>query len=410
MYWRIYNFLIWILIGIIRLNALSSIKAKKAIKGREKKLLFPSKKSTRVWIHSASVGEFEQARPILERLKSEFGHEILLSFFSPSGYEQFKNYGFADQVFYMPFDRKKNAENYIQNADLDLVIFVKYEFWWNHLRNLTKNDIPVLFISASFRKDHYLLKSWAAPMLNVLQKIDRIFLIDAQSHKILEAKGFKNLEISGDTRIDSILNLKKEHLLVPEILDFKGKSKLLIFGSTYKKEHNEIIKIHNNLDSELKIMIFPHEIDRQEISRLKLELGEKAVLFSEYHNLTAGFPIQILIVDSIGMLAKAYRYADISYIGGAFNHGLHNILEAFVYKIPLIYGSNHEKFAEARFLATKPFVKVIEKVSELENAIYALTNVNFETDIQTSYEELFQNITKPTELIIKYIDQKLKEG
>ena len=310
----------------------------------------------------------------------------------------------------MPFDLSRNAEDFIRKTNIDLVIFVKYEFWWNHLRNLVKNNIPVLFISASFRKNHYLLKPWAAPMLKVLKSIAKIFLIDSQSYNILKTKGFNNLEKSGDTRIDSILNLKNEHLLVPEISDFKGKEKLMIFGSTYKKEHDEIIKIYQNLSSELKVMIFPHEIDRHEINRLKSKFGLKARLFSDYIQNKSNGREQILIVDSIGILAKAYRYADISYIGGAFNHGLHNILEAFVYKIPLIFGSNHNKFAEARYLANQPFVRVIEKVSEMENAIHELSTINFEAPIQNSYEELFHNIVKPTDQIIKYIDQKLKEG
>ncbi len=403
MIWIIYQGLIRIFDLGLKIYANFNSKARLAIEGRKKTFNFPVKKHKRVWFHCASLGEFEQARTVIEKLKHIGNIEVYLSFFSPSGFENKKNYPLADQIFYMPLDIPFKVEPFLNELDPDVAIFIKYEFWWNFIKQIKARKIPLIFISSMFRREHYFFKLWAKPFFNLFKTIDFFFLIDENSKVVLESHKIMNSRVIGDTRVESILNRSKENNYLPIIEKFKSDKKLLILGSTYPIEHAEIVNFSTKITSDYKILIFPHEINHSEIKNLQEKLGKTCLLYSEIGNNATNLMTDYIIVDSIGKLADAYRYADVAYIGGGFSHGLHNILEAFVYKIPIVFGPKHTKFSEAVYLSKKPFVRVINEIKYLEDAIIGLQNQEFKIEIEDAFNSLFEKSSNASQQIIDYL-------
>ena len=378
------------------------------LKGRKADIKVPLKTSkVRFWIHCASLGEFEQGKPIIEKLKRNIDAEIILSFFSPSGFEVKKNYALADSVCYIPFDTKRNVKKFINKIDPDVVIFVKYEFWWNMIKGLLDRNIPLIFISTSFGTNHYIFKKWARSFRSLLQKVEHLFVIDQESFNNLKDYNFENASLSGDTRIESIINRKAEKGTLEIIKEFKGENPLLIFGSTYPSEHKEIIKFADDLVENFQVLIFPHELNAKEINDLNNSLGKKCQLYSEIENNHPFTGYNILIVDKIGILAEAYQYADIACVGGGFDHGIHNILEPFVFKIPILFGPQHLKFSEATYLSKFEFVGAIEELSEIKHTIEEIYRHRESEEIAEAFNYLFGENLHVSERIIKYITSNL---
>jgi 3-deoxy-D-manno-octulosonic-acid transferase len=369
-----------------------------AVKGRKTTPSFPAKKGKRALVHCASLGEYEQAKPIIEKCKSE-GIEVVVSFFSPSGFEQKKDDPSLDYVTYLPFDLKSKIIPFLKSLDPDFLIFVKYEFWWNTIRSA----YPIYFISVVLRPDHYLFKSWAMPFLNTLKNTKQIFLIDKPSFQLLEAQGFKNIQLTGDTRVEGVLKRKELGIKDEVIEKFCGKSKVMVFGSTYHTEHQEIIRVYDELQENFKLLIFPHEIDHKEIFTLKEALGKDTMIYSQWLDKPIFNGYNTLIVDKVGLLKDAYRYGDLAYIGGGFTHGLHNILEPFVYKLPLIFGPQYERFPEAKLLADKTFVKVITNVHDLGSAVKQLQNEDLLEEINEVYMQIFDSSEMASALIMQQL-------
>ncbi len=302
-----------------------------------------------IWMHCASLGEFEQGRPVIEKLKAQgTGHKILLTFFSPSGYEAQKNYKGADWVFYLPMDSPGNAKRFLEIVHPSLVIFVKYEFWYYYLKKIKYRNIPLLLISALFRKDMSFFKWYGKLQRKMLSRFDHLFVQNQESKKLVDEIGLAHIcSVSGDTRFDRVIEIALSASAIPEIEKFIGDSKVIIAGSTWPEDEDVLQKVFSEINNpSLKLIIAPHEINEKHLNTIR-ELFPNSVLFSQLttHNsqLTT-----TLIIDNIGMLSRLYKYAYIAYIGGGLRTmGVHNVLEAAVYNKPVLFGPFYHKYTEA---------------------------------------------------------------
>ncbi len=324
------------------------------VKGRKDTFKVLEKSITKddavLWFHAASLGEFEQGRPIIERIKKEYpSYKILVTFFSPSGYEVKKNTSVADVVTYLPFDNKKNVKHFINAVHPRLAIFIKYEVWPNYLDHLQTRKIPTLLISAIFSKDQVYFKWYGTFMKKSLQKFDHIFLQDERSQTLLSSIAIENTTVSGDTRLDRVSEITERDNQLPLIETFKEDKLCLVAGSTWPEDEAILSSYINTTEKSLKFIIAPHKIEEANILRLAASINKNTTLFSKATPQTIS-NFDVLIIDNIGMLTKIYNYADISYVGGGFVTGLHNTLEPAVFGIPVIIGPNYRGFKEAEEL------------------------------------------------------------
>lgn len=351
----LYNFLIYISSFIIWLSQFFSRKMKLFLDGRKDvfKTLASSIKAEdkTIWFHCASLGEFEQGVPLMEVLKEKHpSHKLVITFFSPSGYEIKKNTPLADVVVYLPLDTPKNARNFIQLVHPSLAIFIKYEFWPNYLFQLKKNNIKTFLVSGLFRENQLFFKSYGGFMRKSLKSFNHFFVQDESSEKLLQQINFNNITVSGDTRFDRVFNQLKQDNNLDFISHFKQESLCIVCGSTWPEDEQVLLDYINSSSSTVKFIIAPHKIEAGKIEAFKQNIKKKVVLFSEKENLNlSGY--SILIIDTIGLLTKIYSYADIAYVGGAMGStGLHNILEPITFGIPIVIGKNLKKFPEAKTL------------------------------------------------------------
>lgn len=308
-----------------------------------------------VWVHAASLGEFEQGRTLIERLRREHpGRRILLSFFSPSGYEVRKNYPHADKVIYLPFDTPENARALVEAINPSMAIFVKYEFWGNYIEQLHARGIPVYLISAIFRKGQIFFRPWGGFMRHILTLYKHIYVQDKNSAALLAAAGIKNVTVAGDTRFDRVTEIMKTTAHINGIDRFNhGKGADIIVGSSWEADEEKYIP-WLNANPDVTFIIAPHEFNDKRLAILRKSINGKVVYLSEWEKMHADGAapaeadgIRGIIVDCFGKLSTLYRYARMAYIGGGFGAGIHNINEAAVYGMPVIFGPNHRKFKEA---------------------------------------------------------------
>lgn len=301
-----------------------------------------------IWVHCASLGEFEQARPVIEKLKSEFQtHKILLTFFSPSGFEIRKNYDKADYVFYMPWDTHPNAVKFINEVRPVLTIFIKYEFWLHFTVELKKRNIPVLSVSSIFRPDQLFFKRYGGFYRKILKNFNHFFVQNDESVRLLKSIGINNCTKAGDTRFDRVNELVKSGAEISIIQKFKNNEKIMVIGSCWPEDMDVLIPFINENYYHIKFIIAPHEISESFITNLEKAVNSETVRYSEAEKRKVE-NCQIMIIDNIGMLGRLYKYGEFAFIGGAFGKGLHNILEAACYGIPIFFGNkNYQKFQEA---------------------------------------------------------------
>lgn len=358
-----------------------------------------------IWLHAASLGEFEQGVPVLEKLKEKFPqHKILVSFFSPSGYEIKKNTKLADFTTYLPLDTKSNAKKFIDLLQPELAIFVKYEVWPNYLKYLKENNTPTLLISGNFRKDQVFFKSQANFMKEALQSFDHLFVQNKSSKDLLELHGFEKVSISGDTRFDRVLQQLNLDNKLDFIEKFKNGKTCVVCGSTWPEDENLLIDFINSSSDEIKFILAPHQIKEKQIQNFRQQLKKKSVLFSEKDNADLkDFPI--LIIDTIGLLTKIYAYADIAYVGGAAgNTGLHNILEPAAFGVPIIIGKNHKKFPEANLLLKKRGLFSVKNSKECSKILEKLlSDESFRIQTGEISADFIKENQGATEKIISYI-------
>ncbi|MDR3269522.1 MAG: 3-deoxy-D-manno-octulosonic acid transferase [Tannerella sp.] len=304
-----------------------------------------------VWFHAASLGEFEQGRPLMEMLRRRYPqYKILLTFFSPSGYEVRKNYDGADVICYLPFDTPYKVRKFLHLANPVMAVFIKYEFWLNYLSELKRRGIPTYLVSAVFRREQLFFKNYGQWYRRALFCFDRLFVQDKASAQLLAEYGITNVSICGDTRFDRVLAVQRQAQLLPAVKAFAGDGRqpLLVAGSTWPQDE-ELLFSYFNAHPEVKLIIAPHEIHREHLVDIESRLRRPSVRLSETNDQSVTDK-DCLIIDSFGLLSSIYRYGQIAYIGGGFGKGIHNTLEAAVYGIPVIFGPKYQKFREAKEL------------------------------------------------------------
>jgi len=353
----LYNFSTFIASKLILLSPLFSPKMSLFVKGR--KSVIDTIKSTlkkgdkTIWFHCASLGEYEQGVPIIKKTKEEFpDHKIIVSFFSPSGFEVKKNDKLADCTVYLPLDTPKNAKNFIDLLQPSVAIFIKYEFWPNYLFELKKKSIPTILVSGLFRKDQVFFKFYGGFMRRTLNSFSHFFVQDQLSKSLLKQLKISQVTVSGDTRFDRVSDQLSMNNKLDFIALFKQDLFCLVCGSTWPKDESILINYINNFSNNTKFIIAPHEVNNLRIESLKKKLKVKTVLYSEREKYNIS-DYQVLIIDTVGLLTKVYSYADVAYIGGGIGmgaNGLHNILEAATFGVPIIIGKNYTNFPEAKKL------------------------------------------------------------
>ena len=357
MYLFFYTIFLWLLRAVLQVASLFNPKAKKWVNGRKgifKKMdqAIPAGGQI-IWMHCASLGEFEQGRPLLEKIRADMAnrklhYRVLLTFFSPSGYEAQKNYAGADWVFYLPVDGPRNAKRFLEIVQPSLVIFVKYEFWYYYLKKIKYRNIPLLLISALFTKDMPFFKWYGKLQRKILSRFDHLFVQNQESKKLLDEIGFSSIcSVSGDTRFDRVIEIAATATKIPSIEKFIGNSRVIIAGSTWPEDEVVLQKAFTTIsDHRLKLIIVPHEITNKTLKEIK-KLFPNSLLFSALSSQNAT-NTNVLIIDNIGMLSRLYSYASIAYIGGGLtNSGVHNVLEAAVYYKPVLFGSYFHQYNEA---------------------------------------------------------------
>lgn len=397
----------------LRLLSLFDTKAREFVTGR--KAIFKrieealqNNSSPLIWVHCASLGEFEQGRPLIEALKSEFTrHKIFLTFFSPSGYRVRKNYRLADYVFYLPLDTAGNARKFVTRVKPDLAVFVKYEFWFHYSEWLKKNNVPLISVSSIFRKEQYFFRKTGSFNRRILKNISHFFVQNQESGELLTSINLYNWTVSGDTRFDRVKEIQQRRETIEIAARFKAGKKVLVIGSCWQ-EDLDILLPYINKHNGLKYIIAPHEISQPLLLNLQQSVEGESLLFSQ----TEGKNLEdynVLIVDNVGLLSRLYSYGEFAYVGGGFGKGLHNILEAACYGIPVLFGNkNYLKFQEATDLAKLGGAFPVGSYSELKQRLEHLQSGNnylLAADVCRTYVD--EN-TGATERIMKYCRDVLK--
>lgn len=328
-----------------------------------------------VWVHCASLGEFEQGRPLIEAIKDKYPHyAIVLSFFSPSGYEIRKNYAQADVVVYLPADTPGNASTFIQIVKPSVAVFVKYEFWYNYLSQTNKTGIPLLLIAARFRHEQVFFRWYGTFFRKALHFFKHIYVQNDVSAELLRSIDMHNCSLSGDTRIDRVLQLASQSQEFPIVANFAGQSPVFIAGSTWPGDIAVLVPFFKQyLPQNWKVIIAPHQIDQAHIKSLEALLPEPALRYSQAADIEL-HACRFLVIDNIGMLSQLYRYARLAYIGGGFGSGIHNTLEPAAFLLPVIFGPRYHKFDEAVDLVQSGGFFSINNTKELSLVFQQLEN------------------------------------
>jgi 3-deoxy-D-manno-octulosonic-acid transferase len=351
-----YRFFLLLYSFILRIAALFKPKAKLFWTGRKGLLtqvqaILAQEYKPRIWMHCSSLGEFEQGRPVLERIRSIYPkHAIVLTFFSPSGYLVRKDYKGVDYVFYLPLDSASNAQQFITSLNPSLVLFVKYDLWYFYLKELHQRNIPTLLISAIFRSQQGYFRWYGGVQRKMLGFLTYIFVQDEASVELLKNIEVTNVAVAGDTRFDRVLEAASSGKVLEKMQLLAAANKLLVAGSTWKSDEQMLAKIINRLPNDWKLVIAPHEVHEAHISELEVLFLGQTKRWSEWKD-DQSFEEKILIIDSIGLLLKIYSYGTIAWIGGGLDQsGVHNVLEAAVYGLPCAYGPVFDKYIEAKEL------------------------------------------------------------
>ena len=408
----LYNLIVQIADFLLKIVALFSPKIKLFVDGR--KPVFEilqnkiSPKDKTIWFHAASLGEYEQGLPVIEKIKIKFpNHKIVVTFFSPSGYEVRKNNAVADVTVYLPLDTKKNAKDFLSLVHPEMVFFIKYEYWPNYLNELRKLGTPTYLISGILRKNQLFFKWYGGFYRTALDTFTYFFVQNENSKKLLLELGKTNVAVSGDTRFDRVASILEKDNFLDFIEAFKNDTLTVVVGSSWPKDESLLVDYINQTSAKVKFIIAPHNIKAEQIQELKNSITKKVVLFSEVETrLIASLQdFDVFIIDTIGILTKIYSYADIAYVGGGFgNPGVHNILEPATFGVPIIIGPNFSHFAEATALVNMEGCVSFSNKKELFDAF---SNLIANDDIRHEKGHIcstFVQMNKgATNIIMKYI-------
>lgn len=396
---------------LVKLVAPFNSKARKWLDGRKGLLEkicseLQHDSSPKAWFHCASLGEFEQARPVIEGFRKKYSdYKIILTFFSPSGYEIRRNYDQADYIYYLPLDTKKNAREFLKATNPSVVYFVKYEFWYHYISELKRREIPAISFSAIFRQGQIFFKPMGEKYKELLKSFSRIFIQDQYSYNLLKEHGFTNMEITGDTRFDRVVEIAQSKKEIPIASEFKGKNKCFIIGSAWPEDHKVFMPVLDTIP-DLKIIIAPHEIKEAFIQEIEKKYSGCVRYSNAQHESLS--QKRILIIDNIGMLSSLYAYGDMAAIGGAFGKGLHNTLEAAVFGLPLFFGPNYKKFKEARDLIKTGAAWSVNNSEEFNSKLQnLLTSDTYIKNASKGAAEYVQSNTGATEKILTFTESLL---
>ena len=359
---RFYCLLAWVISPWNR-KARLWIKGRKQWQAKLRNAL--AKEEKVIWFHCASLGEFEQGRPVIEGIRDRMpDHKILLSFFSPSGYEKRKDYPVADYVMYLPLDTRRNAKRLLDLISCEMAIFIKYEFWYHFLKELQLRQVPVYLASGNFRSDQLFFKWYGSWYRHFLRRFSHIFVQNQPSRELLDGIGLDAVSIAGDTRFDRVYELQQTPFSHPALENFGKNSAVIVAGSTWEKDEQLLSLACKELSEQVYWIIAPHELSEGHMQRLQERFPE-SIRYTELEDKGLPGNCRVILVDTIGRLSYLYRYGTLAYIGGGFGKGIHNILEAATYGLPVIFGPEYRKFSEAVELAAQGAAFPIGTESEL---------------------------------------------
>lgn len=361
-----------------------------------------------VWFHFASLGEFEQGRPVLESVRNTYSdHKIIVTFYSPSGFEIRKNTALADYVFYLPYDTAQNARLFLDLIKPSFAVFTKYEYWYYFFEGLYSRGIPLFLISAIFRPDQIFFQAYGNFFLQILGYVTYFFVQNEESVRLLKEFGIRNAGLAGDTRFDRVVDLPKSKKVIPEVIQFIGEHPTLVAGSTWPEDEQILRELFADYPA-YKLILAPHEIHESHLASI-FNLWPKALRFSNMANYDAVTiaDARVLVIDNIGMLSSLYGYGQIAYIGGGFGVGIHNTLEAATYGIPVLFGPNFKKFQEAKDIVQRGAGFSIGSVKELNKAFAALQDGPFRQEAGKLARDYVLQNAGATPIIMKYLKSNL---
>ena len=373
----LYNIITLLAAQLLKIVALFSPKMKLFVDGRKSTFQTLANKiqtsDKTIWFHAASLGEYEQGLPVIEMIRQQFPtHKIVVTFFSPSGYEVRKNNAIADVKVYLPLDTISNAKQFVELVHPEMAFFIKYEYWPNYLNELKKQQIKTYLISGILRENQAFFKWYGGFYRNALKTFDYFFVQNESSKKLLQSIGFHNVKVSGDTRFDRVVSILERDNSLDFIEQFKDNTTTIVIGSSWPKDESLLVNYINQISDDVKFIIAPHNIKQEQISNLKNQIQKKTILFSENVETRLIASLQeynVFIIDTIGILTKIYSYADIAYVGGGFgNPGVHNILEPATFGVPVVIGPNYSHFAEATALVNMEGCISIQNQTQLNEA------------------------------------------
>ncbi|MGC4023149.1 MAG: glycosyltransferase N-terminal domain-containing protein [Cyclobacteriaceae bacterium] len=400
----LYSFVIHVLRFGYIVAALFIPKAKFFVAGRRniffrlKNVLQSRGNNKLVWVHCASLGEFEQGRPVIELIKQKHpSTKILLTFFSPSGYELRKNYTVADYVFYLPWDTAAQAKKFVEITKPTLAIFIKYEFWYHYTVQLKKSGANIISASCILRPEQIFFKNYGGTFRELLRNFNYFFTQNNETKKLLASIGINTAQVVGDTRFDRVMEIINQNIDIPKAKQFKNEQKTFVAGSCWPEDMNALAPFINEKKGMLKFIIAPHEIKESFISEIEKSLEVKSTRFSQSQENIEDF--DVLIIDNIGMLSQLYRYGEFAFVGGAFGKGLHNILEAACYGVPIFFGNkNYQKYQEANDLIMRGGAFEVSGYSDLKSKYEIMTdepgNFLLACEVTRSYVEENLGATK----------------
>lgn len=410
----LYSLTIYLFLGTARLLAFFKSRLSVFINSRENLISdlnqFNAGQKKLIWIHCASLGEFEQGRPVIEQIRSVFPHyKLLLTFFSPSGFEIRKNYPLVDKVTYLPFDTPGMTRKFVNQINPTLVVLVKYEFWPNLLHSLAQKKVPVISVSSIFRADQIFFRSYGAVYLNALKSIKYFFVQNQESKALLEKHGIDQVSVSGDTRFDRVKEITSNVRSLPEIENFLNDKPCWVIGSAWPEDLEALNPLFQKYKDTYKFIIAPHHVDDVSIRYFEKNISIPSV---RYQNLnSAGKEHNLLIIDQIGLLSALYSYAKFAWVGGAFGKGLHNILEASAYGVPVFFGNkNYTKFQEAVDLIQLQAAFACPDFESLDAVFNRLEqDANFLYTARSTASKYVSDRTGATRIIIDFLKAELPE-
>ena len=407
-----YSLAIRLYSGLVAVASLfGNKKAQQWWKGRNKQwenLVTEHKDDEWLWMHVSSLGEFEQGLPVIESLKKNFPkYKILLTFFSPSGYEPRKNFPLADKVAYMPSDTLQNAKKLVRNFNIKAAFFVKYDFWFNYMKVLKKNDIPLYYISALLHPDHYFFKFYSTWFRKQLLNVSHYFVQNDETAKLLKSIGIENATVTGDTRFDRVYDIAKQSKSFPEIEEFIAGRHCIIAGSSWPSDEKFIIPFSKKMPDDYSLIIAPHDVSESHIKQITSQL-DSYVLYSQLTLPISQQLKKVLVVDTIGILKQIYKYARFAYVGGGFMSSIHNTQEALVFGCPVVVGPKYTKFVEAVDLVRDGGMFSVENQQEFDDIFEQLMNDdNFYNKASGICQDYIQLSIGATSKIMKRLNDEL---